>query len=624
MVERLSDSAGAGLIDELLALRERAYALAARVLGPGADAEDAVQRACLEAVRHVRGGRAPRDFRAWFLTAVLNAAREHLRTESSRRRREASMEVVSKARERSQTDHELIKALGVSLAALDEEYRLPISLCYEQNLSQREAAAILEVPERTLSRRVTEGLEQLRQALSRAGYTAATAALMAGLAHTAPPAPASLAAALEKTLGAGAKAPAAAITVVKGGIAMKIVAGVVLAGALAGGAALLTGVGAKHAAPLQSPPAAGGPVKVEPYAFATGRGHLDGPRLQAMAADHKFGVCDEDGNIFFMSAQATTALIRCIRVEGNVETIACDTFWHVGPLDEGPASFMPLPQMTTSIGGSRACLVVKGRPCAGEDKGCIYAGDGFKPVYRIFKNKAKGDRWWFKQVTAGKDTPPAEVGKSAKLSAVTLDGAMFGPKGVTYKGGFYEIDEASDKITCLLTPADYQDKTPNKKASQHPIGRFEDGFFIVWFYDQDGNGIYRVSADRSKVELICKDNPGKQDGPGAQMGLHTGPHLGPIIKNTFFIGAIDGSHIRRWHEGRASTLCLADGEWHEYAAGKDVPRQQMLGRNATIPPNGGCSYLLYPGEVMSQSPQTYKIYPIDWTKPTVGPKVGGE
>ena len=55
-----------------------------------------------------------------------------------------------------------------------------------------------------------------------------------------------------------------------------------------------------------------------------------------------------------------------------------------------------------------------------------------------------------------------------------------------------------------------------------------------------------------------------------------------------------------------------------------MPRQLMLGRGACIPPSGGCSYLLYPGEVMGQSPNTYKLSPLDWTKPTVGPKVGGE
>ena len=133
------------------------------------------------------------------------------------------------------------------MRTLDQKYRVPLALCYEQDFTKRDAATVLEMPERTLSRYVSVGLEKLRKALERAGYPAAIAAVLGGLKQTAPAVPASLAGRVEALVSSGAKAAPRKLasraarrgSAAKGGYTMKLIAGVVLAGAVAAGAAIL-------------------------------------------------------------------------------------------------------------------------------------------------------------------------------------------------------------------------------------------------------------------------------------------------------------------------------------------------------------------------------------------------
>jgi hypothetical protein len=114
--------------EALLAMRGQAYVLAARTLGRTRDVEDVVQNAYLDALRHLRGGSAPRDLKAWFLAVVVNVAREHLRSEIRRRRREDAVHAPPEAGPGAATEPELVRELAARLASLDEKFRLPISL----------------------------------------------------------------------------------------------------------------------------------------------------------------------------------------------------------------------------------------------------------------------------------------------------------------------------------------------------------------------------------------------------------------------------------------------------------------------------------------------------------------
>jgi RNA polymerase sigma factor (sigma-70 family) len=225
-----------------------AYRVAASVLGTTEGAEDAVQQAYLKAVRFLASQPPPQDERAWFLRTVANAAREQLRGEVRHRRKEAAMNLDPQTSITQPVNAgELAALLRQAMGELDEQHRLPLTLCYQEGLSQREAAAIMDTPERTLSRHVREGLELLRGFLVRSGYNAAPAAVLGALAHTAPAVPASLAAAVAKivsgqagAMGSGVgSAGAAAGAAAKGGIAMKAIVAVVLAGTVAAGVGVL-------------------------------------------------------------------------------------------------------------------------------------------------------------------------------------------------------------------------------------------------------------------------------------------------------------------------------------------------------------------------------------------------
>jgi RNA polymerase sigma-70 factor (ECF subfamily) len=249
----------------LLELRAPAYGLAFRILGAETKAEDAVQEAFLSALRQTRDGVSPRDPRAWFLTIVANSARKQLRSSARLKRREEVVESLQAGHTQPEEGNELLAELTSALTNLDEKYRLPVALCYEQGLSQREAAEVLNVPQRTLARHVETGLKLLHDTLVKRGHDAAPSIIAAALLKTAPVAPASLMQALElmaSQAGAGAVAPTAKAgtgTALKtGGLMMKLALGVLGTTVLAAGIAMTVAKNGQVSVPAAggSPPSA--------------------------------------------------------------------------------------------------------------------------------------------------------------------------------------------------------------------------------------------------------------------------------------------------------------------------------------------------------------------------------
>ncbi len=249
----------------MLAHGAPAYRLAVRLLGSVEEAEDAVQQAYLDVIAQARaGGRAPTD-RAWFLRVVANNAKDRLRSEISRKRREQVTEPhkpETPSAVASGTD--ALSFLRGAMEVLDPKYRVPLALCYEEELSQREAAAVLDISESAVSKHVNTGLATLRKAMERAGYPAAVAAAVPGVAsaktgatliemlkQTAPVVPATLAGRIEALAARGTAGAAgdAASTAAGGGLGMKLIAGIVLAGVAAAGVMAISGVGGGGALP---------------------------------------------------------------------------------------------------------------------------------------------------------------------------------------------------------------------------------------------------------------------------------------------------------------------------------------------------------------------------------------
>jgi len=627
-------------LGEVLARHEsECYGLALHVTRSAADAEDACQEAIARAIRDLERFQPTGSFRAWLLRLTYCAAADLVRSRGARRAREEAAAAPERpARHPSERAEqaELDAAVRSALARVEPRYRMPVVLRYERELSYREAAQVLDLPEGTVRTYASRGLAKLRERLSQAGFALAPVAL-AGLVKSVgvAAAPATLTAALGKlaagvslsqttvATGGGAGALAAAA---KGGIGMKLIAGAFLAGAVAAGVAISTG-GGQGPEPLASP---GDPPKLEHFAVCADREYLDGPRLEAMNQSHKLAACDEKGNLFFVSAIANGALRVARADNGMVETVTSDDRWGTDlGLAEGPASAMPDLAGFVGCGSGGGWIRPVGDPIAGEENGHIYIGAMGESPYKLYRNAEKGNRWWFRRIGGtGKETPPATVGQSAPLDRINLAGVRMTGQAdlMVWRGNLYRFEEEKNRLTCLLTIADYE-----KVAGRGSPGRSgggidisEDGWFYVMHFK--GNALYRVSADRKKGEHVVqatKQPIGNQDGPGLKTRYHCGPYEFQLHKHFVFLKSIDSNSVRRFDgkNGRVSTLCT-DGEFRERG-----PQQKRIeairGKGWLLGQADGASYIYipYPGEERAGLCGIWRFGPIDPCRPTTGPLV---
>jgi RNA polymerase sigma-70 factor (ECF subfamily) len=273
-----------------------AYSHALRVTGNPSMAEEAVQEACARLAARPGGLAAAAANRTYFLRAVHWASTGLLRGESRRREHEEARSTMECPVPAGLLDTAVRREAGAAaraaLAELPTQFRLAVSLCCEQGLTQGQAAEVLGVPRGTVAWQVSEGLARLRDKLESAGFGALAPAAIAGVLGSLglPAVPAGLAAAVQK-LAAGSAAAAegtkgaAASAASKGGLIVKIGLGLATVGLVAGTTFLAVKGNSGESA---SPPAAKVPGKDYPYgegvvykrdvffgSFATG--NLDGP-----------------------------------------------------------------------------------------------------------------------------------------------------------------------------------------------------------------------------------------------------------------------------------------------------------------------------------------------------------
>jgi RNA polymerase sigma factor (sigma-70 family) len=213
------------------------YAACYRILGNAGDAEDASQDCFLQLTRHAPKLRAP--IAGWLHLRAVRSSIDLLRSNKARRARERR--AVRRERTSPPTWEDLKIAVDQEIGELPEELRTPIVLYYLEGRKQEEIAAELGIGQTAVSKRLSRGVEQLRQRLHKAGWTT-TAVLLSGLLlkNSAEAAPATLTAALGKMALAGsavreAAAGSAAIGAAKaavGGGFMMSKAGLIVAVAM--------------------------------------------------------------------------------------------------------------------------------------------------------------------------------------------------------------------------------------------------------------------------------------------------------------------------------------------------------------------------------------------------------
>lgn len=149
-------------LDELIAQRHWAQALARSLLGDGSRADDVAQDALVLALDR---GRAPSgDARAWLTATVKRLVRHVRRGDARRRERERHA-----ARGEQDTSHEITvrraelqQELARAVLALPEPFRTTILLRYLEELDVDVVAARTGVPPATVRTRTARGLELLR------------------------------------------------------------------------------------------------------------------------------------------------------------------------------------------------------------------------------------------------------------------------------------------------------------------------------------------------------------------------------------------------------------------------------------------------------------------------------
>lgn len=146
-----------------------AYRVAAAVAGSAADGQEAVQNAYLKAYRSLGRFRPGEPFRPWLLKIVVNEARNVRRSEERHgrlrlRAREQAV-VTGPGLDEHAGAHDEIGAVLAGLALLSTSDRMALALRYFADLSDREAADVLGIPETTYRVRVFRALQRLRTRL---------------------------------------------------------------------------------------------------------------------------------------------------------------------------------------------------------------------------------------------------------------------------------------------------------------------------------------------------------------------------------------------------------------------------------------------------------------------------
>ena len=139
---------------------DRILRLCALCLRDAALAEDAAQETMLRAWRGYGSYRGDAAERTWLTAIAVNVCRSMLRSPWHTRR--AGAEVLERAAvEDAYRDDTLARAV----LALPEKYRTAVALYYYQQLSTRETARALGLPERTVSTRLRRAREKLKDML---------------------------------------------------------------------------------------------------------------------------------------------------------------------------------------------------------------------------------------------------------------------------------------------------------------------------------------------------------------------------------------------------------------------------------------------------------------------------
>jgi RNA polymerase sigma-70 factor (ECF subfamily) len=158
----LVEAAQRGSTADLDALVEAVWPNACRlafaILGDGASAEDTAQEACITMYRSITSLRSAAAFRVWFYRILVRAARG-VQAKNDRREPHAQ-EAPYRVDDAASLD------VWRALATLPKNLRDVVVLRYFEDLSSREIASVLHIPDGTVRFRLMIAVRRLRPLLS--------------------------------------------------------------------------------------------------------------------------------------------------------------------------------------------------------------------------------------------------------------------------------------------------------------------------------------------------------------------------------------------------------------------------------------------------------------------------
>ena len=131
------------------------WRVAYNILHSDADAEDAVSCAVESVWKHLPRIRTKEALPAYLMRSVINAAHDELR----KRRHTTHIEPLENVLEAPKAD----RGISDYLTALDEKYRLPLLMKFDEEMQEKEIAAALHLPRGTVSSRIARGLNMIRK-----------------------------------------------------------------------------------------------------------------------------------------------------------------------------------------------------------------------------------------------------------------------------------------------------------------------------------------------------------------------------------------------------------------------------------------------------------------------------
>jgi RNA polymerase sigma-70 factor (ECF subfamily) len=252
LLERFSRRADAEAFTELVHRYTRlVYATSWRVLRQETDAADVTQETFFELTR--QAGRIAGPLSGWLHRVALQKSIDVIRRRTHRKSRE---QTYAQARPtEAQTWHDLSSGVDETLEKLDESVRLLLLDHFLAGKTTGQIAREHGISQATVSRRINEGLEQLRGRLRRQGLLVGTAALGTMLLeNTSQAVPAAVSVGLSKMAMVGTTGAA---TGLGGGSAVAVhVGGLKTVLAVATVVAAVSAIGFVHHSRSPAPPAA--------------------------------------------------------------------------------------------------------------------------------------------------------------------------------------------------------------------------------------------------------------------------------------------------------------------------------------------------------------------------------